>query len=171
MDAKEGMRLTDRQEWQYGDEELIWAHIGPVMSRMRGKNVAFKRELYEPLSKPMRSLAMMQILIGHTKSGAVEFYQSLWYLLMQNGFWNEMQKAAKFFSDFPLYSLLLELEQMFIHIMQNGETEGNPKMFAQVRARSGMELDCRLAAVMPNTIRNVAAYIRAHASEFAAADA
>ena len=163
--------MIDRLQWQrYGDEELIWALIGPVMQRMRGRNAAFKRELYEPLSKPMRSLAMMQILIGHTKGGIAEFYQSLWYLMMQNGFWSELQKAAKFFSDFPLYSLLLELEQAFIRIMQNGETEGNPQAFAKVHAKSGMELNCRLAAVMPNAIRNVAAYIRTHEDEFEVAD-
>ena len=75
--AEEGMRLVSikRQELQNMDDNaLIWVCVQPVILKMRGRNFSIKHEVYEPLSKPMRALVMMQILLGHSSGGAAEFF-------------------------------------------------------------------------------------------------
>ena len=85
--------------------------------------------------------------------------------MTQNGFWQQMQDAAKFFSDFSLYALLIEMEQTFIQNMQNGETEGNSWRNIEFD-RSGTDLNRRMADILPETVKHIAAHIRAHENDY-----
>jgi hypothetical protein len=69
------------------DERVIWNCVEPAISKVRGKSVAEKLQVFRQLSDGQRVLFMFQVLHGHMEHGINGFYDHISYLADQMDIW------------------------------------------------------------------------------------
>lgn len=155
------MQTIKRQAFDtLDDKQLIWACIEPTINEIRGRDYAAKAKEYTKLNPGQRALLAVQVIYGHTTSGAMEFYNHLAYLLPHPGVWSMLKSGAQYFGDDSLLHLLSEMEAFYRQIEKGIRTDA-PELEAIIN-----QLDKSLNKQMPLTIQTAAAYIRSHPAEY-----
>ncbi|GMK43583.1 hypothetical protein PghCCS26_07100 [Paenibacillus glycanilyticus] len=163
--------MSRKQFNELGDDELRRACIRPVADQIRGKSMAVKSEALARLNRPQKALFMFSAWYDHAKHSPMELYCWSAHVLSQPGYADGVWKALRFFGAETMHGILEELRLLLdLHAVQQGRALSEVT-FKDLELDNKLRLkveDCyrRFQAGVPDSLRRLALYIRAHADDF-----
>lgn len=108
----ERARLT-RAELQTLDAEASCERcLAPAIVRLRGQSLTQRLEVHATLSPPQRALLGFWLIYHYGRRGWREFRVSLQHVMLYEGFWPDLESAARHFGLDALATLIAEVARL-----------------------------------------------------------
>lgn len=153
--------LSKEQFNMLSDFDLGHLLIQPAIQQARGQRLEKKSDLIHQLTPGQRSLFAFWVMYGHTGTGWLQFFRDYQYQGLYEPYLLMIKAGLGRLNDESMLENIIEAENLFRQSQQvqsTGSEEDLQRDFAPV--------DQRLFALLPETMKKLAAYIHAQPAEF-----
>nr|ASA76635.1 hypothetical protein [Pyxidicoccus sp. MCy9557] len=148
------VRLKKQEFERLEGEALCLRCIQPTIDRVRGTSLAVRQHVYDELLTPgLQALLAFWVVYTHGAHGWTQLHAELSHLVEHDYFWNNIRSATRYFG----LPRMLESTEQFLRVMRQ---PGKPNSDELVQA------DASLLKVLPDAVKTVSAFIRAHPVDF-----
>ncbi|UHA73682.1 hypothetical protein [Paenibacillus sp. 481] len=161
----------EKQDFEALDRSRLWKWcMEPTILQVRGKNAAYKAEVYGQLTPSQQALFMFSILHDHADNAA-DMYWYVSYYMSDLKAWPGIKRAAQFFENDDLLSIYKEMEQVVE--AKNRQADGTWRAYTISDLDNDSELCLavghiykRYTTLTPTLIEQINRYIEQNPSEF-----
>ncbi|QWU13360.1 hypothetical protein SAMN04487895_10318 [Paenibacillus sophorae] len=153
------------------DERLGWACMEPTFSQIRAKDMSVKAKVISELSEGQRALCMFKVFYGHAKNSEMEYYGWISHLLQNPDMWTGVMNGLSFFSDMEMSRLLEETKEILETRNHRLGLEWKDAVITDLDHDKELNAEVerlyrQFQQISPESLKAIAAHIRANAGEF-----
>ncbi|AKG34464.1 hypothetical protein [Paenibacillus durus] len=163
--------MSKREFESLEDERLGRACMEPTFSQIRAKDMAVKARVISGLSEGQRALCMFRVFYDHAKNSEMEYYGWISQLLQNPDMWFGVTNGLSFFGDMEMSRLLEETKEVLETRNRRLGLEWKDAVITDLDHDKELNAEVerlyrRFQLVSKESLKTIAAHIRANADEF-----
>ncbi|MFD1776140.1 hypothetical protein [Paenibacillus rhizophilus] len=153
------------------DERLGWACMETTFNQIRAKDMSVKAKVISELSEGQRALCMFKVFYGHAKNSDMEYYGWISHLLQNPDMWSGVMNGLSFFGDTGMLRLLEETKEILETRNRRLGLEWTDAVITDLDHDIELNAEVKrlyrqFQQISPESLKAIAAHIRANADEF-----